>query len=182
MRLSPVILLVLAALLGPRPTLAQSGEPLVISPPSVLPPILRVDVGAPASYDHARLLMESADQQGSGRPTLLLVAGGAAGGALGLIGGMLLGTLVDGPPDEDCRDFCFGPGLILGTLVGEAAGIPLGVHLTNGRRGSLPIGVLTSAGILVLGGLVLLEVPELFLAIPVAQLIGAIRAERITGR
>ncbi|HEU0299715.1 MAG TPA: hypothetical protein VFR37_09680 [Longimicrobium sp.] len=117
-----------------------------------------------------------------GRPAGWLVVGGAAGGGVGMIAGMLIGAVVDGPADDDCIDFCFGPGLILGTLAGEAAGVALGVHLANGRQGSLPMGVLASAGLLALGGLVALEAPELLLVIPLAQVVGAIQVERVTGR
>ncbi|HEX2076887.1 MAG TPA: hypothetical protein VHG08_04235 [Longimicrobium sp.] len=178
MRLSLLCLLVVFAPLGPRPAHAQSaGLPYAV-PETALPPILRVEARQPAAAGHALQLAQPEE----GRPALWLVAGGVAGGGVGMIAGMFIGGVLDGPADEDCIDFCFGPGLILGTLVGETAGIALGVHLANGRRGSLPIGMLASAGMLVLGGLIALEAPEVILVLPAAQIIGAIRAERITGR
>src|SRR5687768_633997 len=176
MRFSLSCLLVALALLGSRPAHAQPGLPHA-APQTALPPMLRVDAGQPAA-GQALLLLE----QPGGRPAGWLVVGGVGGGGVGMIGGMIIGALMDGPADEDCIDFCFGPGLILGTLVGEVAGVALGVHLANRRRGSLPIGLLTSAGLVILGGLVALEAPEVFLFIPVAQIIGSIQVERITGR
>lgn len=180
MRFSLAWLLVPFALLGPAFAGAQSADPLLEMPQTALPASLRVDAAQPERYWF--LVPDDGAQPGSGRPAILLAAGGVAGGAVGMVGGMFLGGLMDGPPDDGCIDFCFGSGLLLGTLVGEVAGIALGVHLANGRRGSLPVGLLTSAGILVLGGLVSLEAPEVFLAIPVVQIIGAIQVERITGR
>jgi hypothetical protein len=177
MRFPLSCLLVALALLGSRPAHAQPGLPHTV-PQTALPPMLQVDAGQPAA-GQALLLLE---QPGEGRPAGWLVVGGVVGGGVGMIGGMLIGALIDGPADRDCVDFCFGPGLILGTLVGEVAGIALGVHLANRRTGSLPIGLLASAGLLTLGGLVALEAPEVFLFIPVAQIIGSIQVERITGR
>lgn len=178
MRPALAVLLVLLALAAPRAAHAQSTAQLLAGVPSDPPLVVLVHQASGASrpvlvaLDSVRVPRE--------RATGWLVAGGVAGGGVGMFAGMIAGALIDGKADEDCIDFCFGPGLILGTLAGEALGGALGVHLANGRRGSLPLGMLTSAGILTLGLFTALEVPEILLVIPVAQLVGAIRIERAT--
>lgn len=174
MRVSPAVLLVFLALLIPRAAHAQFRDQLY-------PGAWTAQVVAPV--DGVLPSVAALDGEWAGRrSTPALVVGGVLGGGVGMIAGMLAGGLMDGPPDEDCIDFCFGPGLILGILGGEALGIAAGVHLANGRDGSLPIGMLTSAGILVLGLLAAQDAPSLILALPIAQITGAVTAERRTER
>jgi hypothetical protein len=169
MRFLLVCLLLLCALLAPRPAHAQAPDPL----PSRL---------APPAMPFASPADRAAAAQGEGRSPELLALGGIVGGGVGMFAGMLGGALLDGEPDEDCIDFCFGPGLILGTLAGEALGVAAGVHLANGRRGSLPVGALTSAGILAVGLVAGNDVPEMLVVVPVSQIVAAITVERRTAR
>lgn len=175
-------LLVLLALFAPRAASAQAPDPRLAIP---APGLARVQLdGAPSgSYlvlRRAEFALDAADENGAA--TGWLVVAGAVGGGLGMFSGMLTGALLDGEPDRDCIDFCFGPGLVYGFLLGEAVGIATGVHVANGRRGSLPLGMLYSAGILT-GGLIFgNEVPLILVALPAAQIAGAIYAERGTAR
>ena len=162
--------LILLVLLAPEAGSAQSPD-LGVAPWMKSPHVQ--SVGVIAAHE---VLSEG------GRATPWLVFGGVVGGGVGLVGGMFTGALIDGAADEDCRDFCFGPGLILGTLAGEALGVALGVHLANRRSGSLPAGLLTSAGILALGLWLGNNQPMSLLVVPVSQLIGTISVERATGR
>jgi hypothetical protein len=164
----------LLALLAPRAAHAQfrdqlftidRADSLAATPPGALP----------------RLRPWDGAQGGDDANTVRMILGGAGGGALGLVVGMAAGAVLDGPADEDCIDFCFGPGLVGGALLGEAVGMALGVHLADGRRGSLPMGLLTSAGILAVGLFAGQDSPTLILAIPVGQLIGTMTVERSTG-
>ena len=128
----------------------------------------------------------SADPAREGRVSdVWLVGGGVVGAGAGLFTGMLAGALLDGRPDPGCRDFCFGPGLVYGALLGEAAGLALGVHVVNGGKGSYALDALASVGILAatlylaqdaFGG------PAILIVIPAAQLVGTIMTERRTSR
>lgn len=77
--------------------------------------------------------------------------GGLLGGALGVLAGGLAGG---GITSRDCEsgnpDQCLGlalPGMVWGAAVGHTLAIPVGAHLANGRRGSLPRSLLVSGGI-----------------------------------
>jgi hypothetical protein len=166
-------LAVLLALLSPRTGHAQHRDQL-LSFPAVESPATRVT--GPVA------LRVAVPEQGGGAHDVWLVLGGAAGGTLGFFGGAIIGSVLDGPPDPDCIDFCFGDGLIPGALIGEAVGLALGVHLANGRRGSLPMGMLASAGVLALGVTGMLEEPQVVFLVPVGQIVGAAYAERRTAR
>lgn len=169
MRFSLIGLFLLFASLAPRSANAQAVDPL---PSRLVPPaMLAAAATAPA-----------ADAQPGGRSPEVLALGGVVGGGVGMFAGMFAGALLDGPADEDCIDFCFGPGLILGTLAGEALGIAAGVHLANGRRGSLPKSALTSAGILAVGLVAGNNVPEMLVVVPVSQIVASITVERRTAR
>jgi hypothetical protein len=174
MRLSIAILLVHGTLLAPTSANAQHAAELLTG--------LRVDPPPPAAALptlSTRDGLERALAKGRRSPELLAMAG-AVGGGVGLFTGMAVGALLDHSVDEDCIEFCFGPGMILGTLAGEALGIALGVHLANGRTGSLPLGMLASAAILVVGGVAGNEIPIMLVMVPVAQIVGAIQVERTT--
>jgi hypothetical protein len=149
---------------GPRRTLpfeAASG-----------PTAAALDTGS-----HARLTADPGARHGTAR----LALAGVVGGGLGLVGGMFLGAAIDGGGDDDCIDMCFGPGLILGALGGEALGMALGVNLANGRKGSLPANLLASAAILT-GGLLATHESGLFVTVPIGQLGGTIAVERAVER
>lgn len=113
--------------------------------------------------------------------TAKLAVAGAAGAGIGFMAGGYLGAALDGR-DEDCIDMCFGPGLILGALGGEALGMALGVHLANGRQGSLAKNALVSAAILTAGIYATHESGGLVLAVPVGQLVGTVAMERADTR
>lgn len=169
MRFSLAGLLLLLACLAPR-----SAHPQAIDP---LPALL-----VPPTMNAAAAMAQTDTAQPKGRSSAVLAFGGVLGGGLGMFAGMLGGALLDGDPDPDCIDFCFGPGLVYGFLLGEAVGIATGVHLANGRRGSLPLSALTSAGVLAVGLVAASEQPELALVVPIGQIIGAVNVERRTAR
>ena len=181
MRLTFAILLATFALTGPASAHAQlrdSSFTFTRIQPADLP-------GLAGSAREVRIRV-SADQAREGRVSdVWLAAGGVVGAGAGLFMGMMAGTLLDGRPDPRCSDFCFGPGLVFGGLLGEAAGLALVVHVVNGGKGSYALDALTSAGILAatlylgqdaFGG------PEILLVIPAAQIVGTIIMERRTSR
>jgi hypothetical protein len=120
--------------------------------------------------------------------TPLMVGAGLGGAVSGFFGGMLVGWSLGGGGEICGDDPCGLYTGILGSLVGEAIGLPLGVHLANRRRGSFPLDLLTSlasvaAGVTVMagidpdyGGTVALA------ATPIVQLVATIAVERATGR
>jgi hypothetical protein len=114
--------------------------------------------------------------------TVALVLGGLAGGAVGYVGGGLVGYAIDA---RDCGSddwFCGLGGFVLGAAIGEATLLPLGVHLANGSRGNYGQATLLSFGI-VAGGMLmaLVTTPAVLLAVPVVQLITSVDIERTTG-
>jgi hypothetical protein len=170
MRLPFAGLLLLAALSTPRTAPGQSIDPRLAVP--------RLE---PGRIEPAASLVPM-DAAARGAALEWLAAGGVVGGALGMAGGLLVGALVDGPPEADCIIYCFSPAMLVGTLAGEALGIAAGVHLANGRDGSLLLGTAASSGILFLGLVVGLEAPGIGLVIPVGQIVGAMAVERSTER
>lgn len=181
MRLATILLVLCAAFL-PRAGHAQFRDQLYTSP--VLP---APAVSAVAPAEPVLLLalpanaVADARMQRGGASTPVLILGGAVGSGVGLVAGGVLGALLD-PADPDCIDFCFGPGFVVGLLAGQALGMAGGVHVVNGRRGSLPMGMLTTAGILAVGLVAGNNHPEALLVVPVSQLVGAIWTERRTDR
>jgi predicted alpha/beta superfamily hydrolase len=138
MRFSPAALLAALVLLASRSAHAQQRDQLYSAPlveaaagrsarPAAASPSLQ-----PARIPTPHPTVER------GRATGWLIAGGGLGAGVGTIVGMGVGAFIDGPADPDCIDFCFGPGLIIGTVAGEVLGIAAGVHLANGRSGSRP--------------------------------------------
>jgi hypothetical protein len=70
--------------------------------------------------------------------------GGVMLGALGLLGGAVIGEKMAG----DCSgEFCDLGGAAVGALIGEALGLAGGVHLGNRSRGSFGLDLLTSTGL-----------------------------------
>jgi hypothetical protein len=178
---SPLVVPFLFAAALPVATLAQSPAPPGSEPrgpvrvESTFVPVAAPTLGPPVPAVEGADERPEAGRHGTPR----LVLGGAVGGALGLFGGMIGGALLDGR-DERCRDNCFGPGIMLGTAIGEAAGVAMGVHLANGRRGNAGTSILASTAILAGGVLVGVgaDSPAVILAIPLAQLATSIAIER----
>ena len=168
MRVSPACLLVPFVMLFAPAVHAQLADPAAIAGPRAWPPM--VTRSAEAVQPERR------------RPPELLALGGVLGGGAGLVVGALAGAWLEGPADPDCIDFCIGWEPIVGALAGEALGLALGVHLTNGRRGSLPLGMLTSAGILTVGAIGGNNIPPMLLIVPVSQIIATVTVERRTER
>ncbi len=151
-------------------------------------------LGANASYAQAprreqRFTDEtkpaSSLQQDLQPPTINLVVGGLAGGAVGLFAFGFAGALI---ADSQARDGGDGyealGGFVLGAVVGESVILPLGVHIANRRQGDYALSLLASAGIAAVGvGLTaaMEDMAIVFLpAIPIAQLITSITIERKT--
>jgi peptidoglycan/LPS O-acetylase OafA/YrhL len=168
MRLSLASLLVVLALLLAPPAHAQSADPAAAAGPRAWAPMTT----QPAA----------AVQPERRRPDEVLALGGVVGGGAGLVVGALAGAWLERPAYEDCLGICIGWGTVIGGLAGEALGLALGVHLANGRRGSLPLGMLTSAGILTVGAIGGNNIPPMLLIVPVTQIIATVTVERRTER
>lgn len=169
---------VLFALIAPPSAHAQSPDPRLALPPLEL---RRIDIGAARPSAPMLPVRVSADGMGArGVSPGWLAAAGVVGAGVGMVAGAVGGAAIDGRPDEDCLDFCFGPGFVLGALAGEALGVATGVHLANGRKGSFLLDLATSTGVLALGIAVGHEVPSAGLLIPVSQIFGAVVVERTT--
>jgi uncharacterized MAPEG superfamily protein len=174
MRLSLASLLVTIALLFASPAHAQLADsataavgPRAWSPITTPPATTRATEGV---------------QPERRRPPEVLALGGVLGGGAGLVVGVFAGAWLEGPAPEDCIDFCIGWEPIVGALAGEALGLALGVHMANGGRGSLPLGMLTSAGILTVGLIGGNNIPPMLLIVPVSQIIATVTVERRTER
>jgi hypothetical protein len=123
--------------------------------------------------------------------TSRLVLGGAAAGAAGMVAFGLAGGMIGG---NTCRDIgnpdsCRGfEGALWGAALGHTVGIPVGVHLANGRAGKLSTSVLASAAIAGAGiavGFGSGSDPVLAaaaLTAPIAQLVSSVMIERATAR
>ncbi|HKK45289.1 MAG TPA: hypothetical protein VJ964_07200 [Balneolaceae bacterium] len=72
---------------------------------------------------------------------------GFLGGIVGFVAGGELGDLIDSKNCDEDEWFCGIGGFIIGGLIGESFGIPLGVHLGNGRKGDFGKELLVSYGI-----------------------------------
>jgi hypothetical protein len=129
-----------------------------------------------------------------------LVLGGISGGAVGILAGGTAGLLIGGNSclDEGNPDSCRGlEGLAIGAYSGHALGAPLGVHLANGRKGSILPALLINAGTTALAGVFIHLAdrranagegvhPALLLTVaagvPVTQLVSSVLIERATTR
>jgi len=102
-----------------------------------------------------------------------MMATGLLTGALGGVGGALIGILAD------WGEFPW-EGMVYGALVGEAIGVAVGVHLRNHRRGSFPLvlagSVIAAAGTLAAADMILddADVPGVALAALALQLGAAV--------
>lgn len=120
-------------------------------------------------------------------------------GVLGLAGGWLAGGAAGiglakwNPLDRDeLDDGAWTPGMLIGLQAGQAVGIPLAVHLANGRRGSLKTSLLVSSA-LSLAAVSLMwtdDIDGLFeapgnaaawVALPLVQIGASVLIERRTG-
>jgi hypothetical protein len=110
----------------------------------------------------------------------LLAMGGVLGGAAGLVGGAWVGEHFT----EDQCDDCGLVGAAYGAVAGVSAGLPLGVHVANGRRGRLLPSLAASFAIAGagLGAAALTNTYEIMVPVPALQLISSILIERSTAR
>ena len=171
-------LLLLGTLLAPARAGAQQRTPSPFASAALSPVI------APAYSPLAADSME-------GAAPALLVLGGAAGGAVGLVGGAYVGYFLAAGPNGcgdpgNPDDWCGFGGALLGAVVGEVSMIPLGVHLANGRRGSYGPALLASTGVFAGGILLAAAVRDesgiLFWSIPAGQIAASMYVERATAR
>lgn len=109
-------------------------------------------------------------------PPLALAAGGAATGLLGV----LLGSQID----TDCDQRCLNARGALWPLVGGTVMLPLGVHIANGRKGSLRSGLLAASSWGMLGAVLagVSDQPRVLWVIAPGQLITTVIVERATTR
>lgn len=111
--------------------------------------------------------------------TVWLVTGGVLSGAAAGLGGMYSGALLTGGDCEDCAIV----GAVYGLVGGISAGIPLGVHFTNGSKGNLARSMAASLAIggVGLGVALATDEPAILFGIPVLQLASSIAIERRAG-
>jgi hypothetical protein len=114
-----------------------------------------------------------------GTDVVALTAGGALGATVGFFGGALLGARVE---NSFFPCGCDDPGLagaILGAAAAMALTIPLGVHAFDAGRGDLSKAMLASlaGGFLLTTVALSADVGEVILAVPVAEIVGAVVAE-----
>jgi hypothetical protein len=172
----------LLALLAAAATPAAAGQlaPAVFDRfETTLPPPLLATALTRAPPDPLRLPADTgarrsaADASDTGR----LAFAGLLGGAAGLVAGALIGDRLQGTPCEDCYLAGFA-----GAVVGKSLGIPLAVHLADGRRGQPAPGMVASLAIAAAGLVAAgqLHRAEVLLVVPVVQLVAAVASERHT--
>ncbi|MEW5927141.1 MAG: hypothetical protein AB1941_06645 [Gemmatimonadota bacterium] len=173
--LRPLLAAALLALAAASPASAQRAAPPLSA--------LRVPVTAlaPAAYQPA-LPQSGPRTDGAG-----MAFAGLAGGAAGLLGGALLGYVVEtGLTGCAGEEWCGFRGVLLGGVVGEVTMLPLGVHLANRGRGSYGSGVAATAlvgvGALLVAAGMGDAVPATALLVPAAQLAAAVAVEKSTAR
>jgi hypothetical protein len=114
-----------------------------------------------------------------------LVTGAVAGGAAGLLLGGAIGLMIGGNRcvDPGNPDSCSGlEGMVVGASLGMSAGIPVGTHLANHRRGRLLPSLAVSVAMpLVVAGIAELadedRVYAVLLAVPIAQVVTSVMIE-----
>jgi hypothetical protein len=109
----------------------------------------------------------------------------ALGGVLAFFPGAVVGGFVGAGIEKagGCDgDWCGLGGGLIGATAGTAVSIPLGVHLTNRRRGRLDRSILAAAGVAAAGwaAAFALDDGRPVLLIPFAQLVAAVAVERAT--
>ena len=174
MRLTVPALLVVCATLLPGAGHGQFRDQLYTMPvlPAPAPPPAPPTITPPPARD----------VRGEQRVSVPVMAlGGLAGNALGVLVGLSVGLAFDdGESGEECPDGCLGTWGTASLLAGETLGTVLGVHVANGRRGSLARGLLTATGIGVVGALAATREPDVFVVVPLSQFVGAIWVEAAT--
>lgn len=96
---------------------------------------------------------------------------GLLGGAIGFAAGGGLGYFLDSRSCGEDEWFCGIGGVVIGGLIGESFGIPLGVHLGNKQQGDFGKELLISYGIAGAGlGLSLATDSPIVVAVPFVQL------------
>ncbi len=109
------------------------------------------------------------------------------GGALGYLGGGLLGYEIE---SSSCNDnyedsFCGIAGFLIGASAGGALLMPLGTHIANGGRGNSGVTLLATLGATGLAwGIAAANesAEDLFVMVPLFQVATSIAVERITGK
>jgi hypothetical protein len=118
-----------------------------------------------------------------------VLLGGAGVLAGGVVGYAIASSCQGSTPNPD--DWCAVEGTLIGAAIGGTSGMALGVHLGNGRRGSLALDLLTGAAVSALGvGVAAGTRPDwgsplfwtLSLGIPVVQITATVAVERAVGR
>lgn len=111
----------------------------------------------------------------------------AFGGAMGGVGGILMGGLVGARLElaGGCTgDWCGFGGAVLGAAIGSTAVIPAAVHLANDQRGDYTADL--AASVAALGGGIAISLiaqdARPMLLVPLAQIIGAVASEKRTSR
>lgn len=103
------------------------------------------------------------------------VIGGILGGGVGFVAGALVAGAI---ANEECdvEDLgCLIWSLFVGAEIGEAALLPVGVHIGGGRRGDFVLELVTAAGIgaLGLGMTAAVNDPAPLVVVPVLQVLVA---------
>jgi hypothetical protein len=115
-----------------------------------------------------------------------LVFAGLMGGGIGFVGGIYAGYGIEHAlSDCEGEELCGLGGALLGAVLGEAIGLPMGVHLANGSVGNYGQQALASMGIAAVGALVGFGLggpvaPVILVAVPIVQLAISISIERRT--
>jgi hypothetical protein len=138
--------------------------------------IFRIQYPFSAYHFH---LMDAAVQKDQ-RSLAVPIIGGLIGGAAGLVAGGQIGYGIDSANCEGDEWFCGIGGIIIGGTIGESIGLPLGVHLGNGRKGNFGKELFSSLGIAA-GGMVLAVVTgegAVLLTVPPVQLAVSLSIER----
>lgn len=140
-------------------------------PPSPFP---RIEI-SPATHLSTNAAMGPAS--GGGDEAKLAFAG-----VLGAVAGLTIGAVA--LRSHSCGELdCWVPAFYA-AMAGESLGVPVAVHLANGRRGRSGGAILASLAIGAggLGAAILCDEPALLLAIPVGQIASAVAIERSTAR
>lgn len=170
----------------------MSGLPEVGSPQQFPQPASDITVVLRDSLDSVpwpdHVVRQAPDQEQGARLGTGLALGALLGSASGFIGGTVIGYQVE-RRWYWCE--CDDPGLsgaLLGSLLGPVLVTPIAAHLANGRRGSV---LLSYGAAAVIGGIGFLGLRStldssggivFLLGTPVAQAIGAMLIEHVTGR
>jgi hypothetical protein len=178
--------LVAVLLLQPAQALAQVARAPAAPAPVALVKAAPVQISpAPAASVQGALV------QPAQRPVPVLVLGGAATAAVGMVAFGFVGALIGGNSCADIGnpDSCRGmEGGLWGAAVGYTVGIPAGVHLANGRAGRLGPSLLASAAIAGAGAAIGFgigtdqSIAVAALSAPIIQMVSSVIIERRTAR